>query len=152
VSIYCDINTLEVVKHLRSQKPCVPLKLLLCSTTPIMFISQHIDMCGRFIFFNYINGALVHCSIFFTTSLTTVLQHKLQKCLHCAMLTQVPAIIATFSNDCFQTCVAMPNYKTSYRENCTIIFTLSIIFKKHKFHLLYFTLKCLLATVWLCPS
>jgi hypothetical protein len=45
VSIYCDINTLEVVEHLRSQRNtwlmhCVPLKLLLCSTTPVMFISH----------------------------------------------------------------------------------------------------------------
>jgi hypothetical protein len=45
VSIYCDINTL------RGKFLWLPS----CSTTPIVFyISQHIDMRGRFIFLKYI--------------------------------------------------------------------------------------------------
>jgi hypothetical protein len=35
-------------KHL--SMPHVPVKLLSCPTTPIVFISQHIDMLGHFIF------------------------------------------------------------------------------------------------------
>ena len=46
VSTYCDINSLGAVeqkskKH--SSTPCVSLRLLSCSTTPRVFISQNID-------------------------------------------------------------------------------------------------------------
>jgi hypothetical protein len=59
VSVYCDINALEVVEYSRSQRNRVPLKpsrVLL--TTPIVFISKHIDTCGRFVFLKY-----KYCSI-----------------------------------------------------------------------------------------
>jgi hypothetical protein len=56
VSIYCDINTLEVVQHSRTQRNTwlrlarVPHKLLSCSMTPKVLISQHIDTRCRWIF------------------------------------------------------------------------------------------------------
>jgi hypothetical protein len=91
VSIYCDINTLEVLEHLRSQRNTrlhlLNLQLLLFSTTPIVFMSQyiHVDMHSCLIVNRY--SILLESSCSCVTSVSSCIRSLCSLLYSCLVIT-----------------------------------------------------------------